>query len=266
MRCPRCGNENPADNRFCGMCGATMLPTSEVPVQPVRAAMPPASVPAPPTPRMEPPRVDSTRIDPTRIDAQRIAQRIDREPSRERQAESIPAISGPSFLGLNDPAPTRSADPEPRRASLSIDPHSEPPSRSLEYLLNDDDHNDDHGGGAGKIFVILFLVIALGVTGYLTWKNHGFGWITLGSNKPTAINGSRGLSKRFPIASNQSRWESQRLKTCSSIARDIASGASARRWPLAELLVESRRHEIALAREPIDACPWLAAWTLCSRE
>src|SRR5438270_1205742 len=169
------------------MCGATILPTSEVPVQPVRAAMPPASVPAPPTPHMEPPRVDSTRIDPTRIDAQRIAQRIDREPSRERQAESIPAISSPSFLGLNDPAPTRSADPEPRRASLSIDPHSEPPSRSLEYLLNDDDHNDDHGGGAGKIFVILFLVIALGVTGYLTWKNHGFGWITLGSNKPTAV-------------------------------------------------------------------------------
>ncbi|MFZ0731220.1 MAG: zinc-ribbon domain-containing protein, partial [Candidatus Sulfotelmatobacter sp.] len=25
MRCSRCGNENPVDNRFCGMCGATLL-------------------------------------------------------------------------------------------------------------------------------------------------------------------------------------------------------------------------------------------------
>ena len=31
MRCARCGNENLDGNRFCGMCGATLLTTS-VPV------------------------------------------------------------------------------------------------------------------------------------------------------------------------------------------------------------------------------------------
>ena len=28
MRCARCGNENLDGNRFCGMCGATLLTTS----------------------------------------------------------------------------------------------------------------------------------------------------------------------------------------------------------------------------------------------
>jgi ABC-2 type transport system permease protein len=33
-----------------------------------------------------------------------------------------------------------------------------------------------------------------------------------------------------------------------------------------ELLVESRPPEVAVDREPIRPCPWLAAWTLCRRE
>ena len=30
-RCPRCGNDNPAENRFCGACGQQMPPTEAIP-------------------------------------------------------------------------------------------------------------------------------------------------------------------------------------------------------------------------------------------
>jgi zinc-ribbon domain len=60
VRCPRCGNENPGTNRFCGMCGATLQPaptagstTQSVPVAPAPQAPVAAQVPtarvAPPT-------------------------------------------------------------------------------------------------------------------------------------------------------------------------------------------------------------------------
>lgn len=30
-RCPRCGKDNPAENRFCGTCGAELRPAEEIP-------------------------------------------------------------------------------------------------------------------------------------------------------------------------------------------------------------------------------------------
>src|SRR5439155_7425746 len=53
---------------------------------------------------------------------------------------------------------------------------------------------------------------------------------------------------------------------CSSTAPGIGSGTSARRWPLAESLLESRSAETEAASGSIHPCPWLAAWTLCRRE
>jgi hypothetical protein len=94
--------------------------------------------------------------------------------------EPLPAISGPSFLGLNNPAPTG------RQGGLGIDPGPAPSSRNLDYLLEDDE--EPKRGGAGK-FVLIFLALALAVgLGYLRWKNQGFGWLSLSSssNKPAA--------------------------------------------------------------------------------
>ncbi len=174
MRCARCGNDNPDENRFCGMCGATLLkvPAAAVaetqtqraagasPVLPspvtVAAAPPPAPPrPAPPVQHSEPVRSEPVRSDPVR-----------REPT----------ISGPSFLGLNDPGPRK-------RASLSIDPHSSSNSRGLDYLL--DDEEEPRRGGAGKIVLILLaLALAVGF-GYLRWRNQGFGWLTSSAAKPS---------------------------------------------------------------------------------
>jgi len=156
MRCPRCGNENSDQNRFCGMCGATLLAAPEPATAPPQRVATPVSTTAAAAPRPQP-------KEPT-------------QPAAPRSS-AAPSISGPSFLGLNDPAPRK-------RASLSIDPHSAPSSRNLDYLLEDD--GEEHkSSGAGKVFLILIaLVLAVGL-GYLRWKNHGFGWLGT-TNKPSA--------------------------------------------------------------------------------
>lgn len=157
MRCPRCGNENPDGNRFCGMCGGTLVAPEVTAAQVQRAAASGTSTSAPPPPVR--PRIPEPAPRPTPM------------------SEDRPSISGPSFLGLNDPSPRK------RNSGLSIDPQSS--SRNLDYLL--DDEEPPRGSGAGKIFLILLaLALAVGL-GYLRWKGHGFAWLTSGSNKPSAI-------------------------------------------------------------------------------
>jgi TPR repeat protein len=76
-------------------------------------------------------------------------------------------ISGPSFLGLNQPGPATAP-----RAEL----------RSFDYLLEEEE--PERKGGKGKyLLILLALVLALGV-GYLRWKNQTQGWFS--ANKPAA--------------------------------------------------------------------------------
>jgi hypothetical protein len=158
VRCPRCGNENQATNRFCGMCGATLLQT------PVGSS---DAIPAPAPPAAKPPVAPSPT---TRANAP--------------APEETPIISGPSFLGLNEPSPAKSS------GKLSLDPGSLPPSRSLDYLLDDDDA--PRQGGAGK-WILMFVALALAVGfGYLHWKNQGFSWLNSGEKKPAAAAPSDG--------------------------------------------------------------------------
>jgi len=92
-------------------------------------------------------------------------------------SNDAPVISGPSFLGLNDPAPRK-------RASLSIDPHSAPSSSNLDYLLEDEEQH--RSGGAKFILILLALALAVGM-GYLRWKNQGLGWLGSAKSKPSAV-------------------------------------------------------------------------------
>jgi len=156
LRCPRCGNENSEQNRFCGMCGASLL------AEPAAAPTPPAPPrPVPPAPTSAPPRTQA-------VEAPRTTTRV---------AEEAPSISGPSFLGLSDPAPRKTG----RGATLSIDPHSAPGS-NLDYLL--DDEEQPRHWGIGKIFVILIaLALAVGF-GYLRWKKNDLDFL---AKKPAAV-------------------------------------------------------------------------------
>jgi zinc-ribbon domain len=180
LRCPRCGNENPGSNRFCGMCGATLL---QAPAPAVAGQGTAAShgvghseaVPAPAAPAR-----------------QETATRPAAPPRRES-----PAITGPSFLGLNQSTSTSSRAPSPsaRRNILSIDPHSAPSSRDLDYLLDDD---DPKRGGAWKyLLMLLALGLAVGF-GYLRFKDQGLAWLNSVTKKPSA-----GQTSETPDSGNQ---------------------------------------------------------------
>src|SRR5580658_1202010 len=105
------------------MCGATLLQAAPAPQAQAAARPTPAAAPVPvrPAAPSTPPRGDT------------------------------PVSGGPSFLGLNQPAPrtTRPSSGNP----LSIDPNAAPGSRNLDYLLEDDE--EPKRGGAAKYVLIL---------------------------------------------------------------------------------------------------------------
>ena len=179
MRCLRCGNENPGTNRFCGMCGGTLLPAPApvavpppgVPIRAPEIPIAPASVSAAPAPTISAPAPPS----PARPVPQNPVPRTTPE-DRDR-----PVISGPSFLGLNDPPPRK-------RASLSIDPqsldsHSTPSSSNLDYLLEDEEPPQR---GSWKFLLIVVALVLVAGLGYMRWKNpQSFG--SSNASKPAAV-------------------------------------------------------------------------------
>jgi hypothetical protein len=185
VRCARCGNENPGTNRFCGMCGATLLPVSggaagAIPISAPNAASGPvqAAVPAPlprPVPANPASAVPSS-APPATIPQSSAASRAAQPITGERNS-----LSGPSFLGLNDPPPRTRASLSAN--SLSIDPESAPRSSSLDYLLEDE---EPQKSGAWKVIVIVVVLAIAGGLGYMRWKNQSFGWVSSGPTKPVA--------------------------------------------------------------------------------
>ncbi len=184
MRCPRCGNENPATNRFCGSCGASLASAAPATVRTEHAtqttAVRNASVPASSAPLTTSPAAPSS------ITAQRTAPPVSRE---------VPGISGPSFLGLNAPPPSRSG----KIPNLQRDAHHGPPSRNLDYLLDDE---EEHKGAAGKIFLILIaLALALGF-GYLRWRHEGLSALWPAQKKPAAAETAEASHSATDTAAN----------------------------------------------------------------
>ena len=167
MRCSRCGNENPALNRFCGMCGATLVAPADA-----RTSAPAAPLPTRATEPMASPAVRPAAVSAKPAATPPPPQRP-QEPVRPREIEpdSQPVISGPSFLGLNQPGPGGASG----RGS-----QSDNAPRSLDYLLEDE---EEPKGGAGKfVLIVIALLLALGL-GYLRWRNEGLDWLTAGMKK-----------------------------------------------------------------------------------
>lgn len=159
MRCARCGNENEESNRFCGMCGATLLQAT--PARTESGASQPAAV--------QVPAIRAVAPAPPNPPAPR---------SSAPEPEEAPVISGPSFLGLNGPAPA------PQRRSLSIDPSTASSSRDLDYLLEDDD--EPKSGGAGKYLLIVVALLLAAGFGYLRWKGQPLPFFGSSTGKPAA--------------------------------------------------------------------------------
>ncbi len=180
MRCGRCGNENVEGNRFCGMCGAPLIPPQASAMPPAR--VPPASavtaakmgaasnaaakvesnIPPPAHPKTDQPNSDLRKIDPK--------PQPPIEPSSQRSSPE-PVITGSSFLGLNKPA-----------ADHGHDEHGQHSSRNLDYLLEDEE--EPKRGWSRLLLIVLALALAGGF-GYIHWKQGGFAWVN-GAKKPVA--------------------------------------------------------------------------------
>jgi hypothetical protein len=171
LRCGRCGNENAEANRFCGMCGATLVPNTSAPNQaPVVA---PAGSPAAPRPAAVPVPPVAAPTAPMQVDPAPL-------PAYDTGRRSKPVISGPSFLGLSTPGPhvERHGERDPLR-----------PSSNLDYLLEDE---EEPPRGSGKlILVVVALALAVGL-GYLHWRQGGFNWLNAGDKEPVAAKSAPG--------------------------------------------------------------------------
>lgn len=155
MRCGRCGNENSGDNRFCGMCGESLVANEAVPVTaPPIITGPVATAPAVSGPRVAAQSVPATRVTP---------------PSFSPSINPSPVINGPSFLGLNKPTDGRSGNDRLRHGSDNLD-----------YLLDDEDEEPKRGWG--KLAVAVIALALIGGFGYLRWKQGGFNFL-----KPASV-------------------------------------------------------------------------------
>jgi hypothetical protein len=152
VRCPRCGNENSDGNRFCGMCGASLIAAP----QPAAAAPPARSE------KKEESAGGRFAEEP----------RLPSRPSPARPPET--PLSGPSFLGLNKPGD----------GQRGRDLHGRS-SRSVDYLLEDDEDNEPNGG-RGKIALVFIALVLAGVFGYMYWRQGGFDWVLKGNKAAPA--------------------------------------------------------------------------------
>jgi hypothetical protein len=197
VRCGRCGNENDGANRFCGMCGASLVATTApagraqaASAPPESVAAPKASVPAPLVPAQSAPRQseESANPEPAQfrraiVEPRSAPLRTETGPNEIRTGEirptdarpsAGPVITGHSFLGLSSPGPAgdRRADPDALR-----------PSSNVDYLL--DDEEEPKRGWGKLVLIVVALGLAVGL-GYLHFKEAGFDGLTVGDKKSVA--------------------------------------------------------------------------------
>ena len=194
MRCGRCGNENSEGNRFCGMCGASLVPKTETANRtaassadkrpestsgearhPTRYAGEADSVPAAPqasrlsTPDARVSAQSSRPLAPPAPAPSISIPPISTPPGNGGPVNGDPVISGPSFLGLNKPIGGRSAKAYSSRGYDST------ASGNLDYLLDDDEEEPKRGGG--KLLLVVIALALIGGFGYLRWKQGGFDFL-----------------------------------------------------------------------------------------
>ena len=187
MRCGRCGNDNAEANRFCGMCGAPLVgkpqPAGQSPgVAPVVNVVPPPREPSVPAPLTSKSASQTAQVALKTAEATPSDRRPAPVSSSYAEPRRAPAITGPSFLGLNNPSPA-SSDDRPRHDSSNAHDSFQPSSGNVDYLLEDDE--EPRGSGGKFILVVVALALAVGF-GYMHWKRGGFDWLNAGDKDKKA--------------------------------------------------------------------------------
>jgi len=134
--CPKCGEVNSANYRFCGMCGTLLEARPET--------RRPAGAPVPNLPNV------TNSPEPLRpAVAEGAARPADRQ---------VAPISGPSLLGLSQPAATQPSMESLREKSFSgLDSFFEP---------------EQPKGGGRRVLLLMVLLAALGAAGWWTYTNY----------------------------------------------------------------------------------------------
>jgi hypothetical protein len=190
VRCGRCGNENAGTNRFCGMCGAPLVPKAQggtpsavqagLPAQSIAAsraaAVPAQSPPMQPVGRAAPPASGGQAGSGSALVEPRPVTLSSFEVARDDEPDPEPIISGPSFLGLNKPAA--------RRGGFRADRGREQlrSSGNVDYLLEEEEPRR----GWGKLILVVVALALAGGFGYLRYKQGGFDWLKAVEKKPAA--------------------------------------------------------------------------------
>jgi hypothetical protein len=159
LRCGKCGNENEAVNRFCGMCGAALVANDR------------AGAPTP---------VAGQTASGTAAIGTSAGTGEERRPAAASAADarsdawpnSRPVISGgPSLLGLNVPSGDTGGRDSLRRPS------------DVDYLLEDE---EEPRRSWGKLILIVVALLLAAGFGYVRWKQGGFDWLMASDKKPAA--------------------------------------------------------------------------------
>jgi len=165
--CPKCGEDNSDNFRFCGMCGTLLEPRPEARTETrteVRTeARRPAGAPVLNPRSAVPPPV------PTKIAN---APEPLRTPLAENAAtpanKPVPPISGPSLLGLNHPAANQPSLHQPSPHQPSLDSLREKSFSGLDSFFEPEQPKT----GRRRFLLLVALLAALGVAGWWTYTNY----------------------------------------------------------------------------------------------
>lgn len=143
MICPKCGEDNSANFRYCGMCGAALEPRRPAGSPRVSGASEGAR-----STQVGSPGSPASNVSNTVIAAD----------------HAVPSTAGPSFLGLNDAPVETSGGMPPSAEELRDQFFSNAPT-----FYEPEEPNI----GARRIVLLLVLVAILGAAGWWTYSNYG---------------------------------------------------------------------------------------------
>jgi len=170
--CPNCREDNASNFRFCGMCGTSLEPrrkTGTAALDPLSAFPTSVSQPTAP-PKTVQPR-GSSATEPVRSLAMAGA--------TSSVKQQVPAISGPSMLGLDRPVAnqigvneTNESQSDASRSNALHDPTLDSlRERSFSGLDSFLEPEESHPG-PGRILLLIVLLAALGAAGWWTYTNY----------------------------------------------------------------------------------------------
>jgi len=161
--CPKCGEDNSENFRFCGMCGTLLEPRLEPRAEVRTEVRRPAGAPVlNPRSAIPPPLPTKIANAPEPL----------RTPLAENAAtpanKPVPPISGPSMLGLNHPAANQPGPHQPSMHQPSLDSLREKSFSGLDSFFEPEQPKT----GRRRFLLLVALLAALGVAGWWTYTNY----------------------------------------------------------------------------------------------